>query len=69
MSDEQTRKNKKSVTNDTRNLGSNKERAAKPPDAGPSRHNPNQAHDQEKISKADYNQPIGEFSDWNKQRS
>ena len=69
MSAEETRKNKKSPTNANRNHVSNKERATKPADAHRSRHHPNQKHVEGKISKTDYNQPIGEFSDWNKQRS
>ena len=69
MSAEQNRKNKKSITNDTGNRGSKKVPSGKPTDADRSRHNPNQAHIEEKISETDYNQQIGEFSDWSRQRS
>ena len=50
MSAEQNRKNKKSITNDTGNRGSKKVPSGKPTDADRSRHNPNQAHIEEKIS-------------------
>ena len=68
MSAGQTRKNKKSSHSNNEHRISHKDRAGKPVDAGHSRHRPNRDHNEEKLMKTTRSQPIGEFSDWHKQR-
>ena len=64
MSAYQNRKNKKSFAEDKRNnRGTNRI----PVGTVQSLHKPYHGHDEQKISRTDYTQPIGEYSDWRKE--
>ena len=67
MSAEQTRNSSKSFSRDDTHRTSKKEKATKSINADRSLQKPGRGADEEKINRAD--QPIGEFSDWNNQRS
>jgi len=69
MPAEQTRNNKKSRNDGNRDRGGRKERAEKAGNTYQSRQNPNQHYDGERTNTSDHSQPMGEFSDWNKQGS
>jgi hypothetical protein len=67
MSADQTRRNKKSFAEDKRNnRATNKATAAKPNETDRSLHELYRGYHKEKISRTDYSQQIGEFSDWRK---
>ena len=59
--------NSKLSSSDNRHRSSKKEKTTKNINAEGSLHKPNPRGHEEKLSKTD--QPIGEFSDWNKPRS
>ena len=68
MSADQNRKNKKSFAEDKRNnRGTNSAPVGKPNETDQSLHKPYHGHDEQKISRTDYTQPIGEYSDWRKE--
>jgi len=66
MSAEETRNNKKPLNKNKKDHNSRKERPAKNVNADRKHYN---RYDEEKIDKSDQSQPMGEFSDWNRQRS
>jgi hypothetical protein len=67
MSADQNRKNKKSFAEEKRNNHATKRApVAKPNETDQSLHKPYHGYDEEKISRTDYSQQIGEYSDWRK---
>jgi hypothetical protein len=67
MSAAQNRKNKKSSAENKRNnRATNRAPIEKPNETDQSLHRPNPGYDEEKISRTDYSQQIGEFSEWRK---
>jgi hypothetical protein len=67
MSADQNGKNKKSFAEDKKNNhGTNRTPVAKPIETDQSLHKPYHGYDEEKISRTDCSQQIGEYSEWRK---
>ena len=67
MSAAQNRKNKKSFADDKKSdRAPNRAPVGKPNETDPSLDKPYRRYDEEKISRTDHSQQIGEFSDWRK---
>jgi hypothetical protein len=67
MSAAQNRKNKKSFADDKKSdRAPNRAPVGKPNETDQSLHKTYQGYDEEKISRPDYSQQIGEYSDWRK---
>ena len=66
MSADQNRKNKKSFAEGEKNNRGTNRAPVGPNETDQSLHKPYHEHDEQKISRPDNGQPIGEFSDWRK---